>query len=179
MDDKRISKFLSLILRHKPHIIDVTLDSNGWTNLDELIVKAQSKLPDLTKERVLEVVASSDKQRFALSEDQQSIRANQGHSVKVELGLATQIPPDLLYHGTATKFIDSIMNIGLVSKTRNHVHLSNDRETAVKVGSRHGKVVVLLVDTKQMAADGIEFILSDNGVWLTEHVAVKYLRVEK
>lgn len=178
MNEKRISKFLSLVLRHNPELIDVILDFNGWTNLDELIVKSQSKLPTLTREQVLEVVASNDKQRFALSDDGKRIRANQGHSVKVDLDLKPQTPPDVLYHGTATRFLDSIMKDGLTSQSRNHVHLSKDRDTAVKVGSRHGKVIVLLVDSKKMATDGIEFILSDNKVWLTDSVPIKYLTVE-
>jgi putative RNA 2'-phosphotransferase len=182
MNQKTISKFLSLVLRHKPELIDITLDENGWTGFDELIKKSNQsdtkKLPTLTREIVMEVVESNEKQRFAVSEDGQRIRANQGHSVKVDLGLESQTPPDLLYHGTATRFLDSIMKDGLVSKSRNHVHLSKDHDTAVNVGQRHGKVIVLLVDTKQMVEDGLKFFLSKNGVWLTDEVAPKYLTVE-
>lgn len=178
MNNKTISKFLSLVLRHKPETIDITLDSNGWVNLDLLIerMKQQEKFSDVTRELIMEVINTNDKQRFALSEDQQSIRANQGHSVKVDLELETQVPPDVLYHGTATRFIDSIMKEGLVSKSRNHVHLSRDHDTAVNVGQRHGRPTVLVVDTKQMVVDGCTFVLSKNNVWLTDYVDVKYIK---
>lgn len=179
MNKKRISKFLSLVLRHKPETINIELDSNGWVDLNELITKSQKTLPELTLDVVLDVIKSNDKQRFALSDNGKRIRANQGHSVKVDLDLKPQTPPDVLYHGTATRFLDSIMKDGLTSQSRNHVHLSKDRDTAVKVGSRHGKVIVLLVDSKKMAADGIEFILSNNKVWLTDLVPVKYLTINK
>jgi putative RNA 2'-phosphotransferase len=170
---KRISKFLSLILRHKPDSIGIKLDKQGWVDIDELIEKSKHKY-DLTREVIEEVVRDNDKRRFAIGGDR--IRASQGHSIGVDLGLNPKIPPSQLYHGTATKFTDSIFKKGLVKGNRDHVHLSENPDTAEKVGVRHGKLAMLLIDTFRMHKDGLKFYLSDNGVWLTDHVPVKYIK---
>lgn len=158
------SKFLSFILRHKPDAIGLTLDPEGWANIDELIAKADIPLDFDT---LREVVASSEKKRFAISADGLSIRANQGHSIEVNLGLEPVEPPELLYHGTATRFLDSIKAQGLLPQNRQYVHLSEDIETATKVGQRHGKPVVLTIPALQMHQKGHQFFQAKNGVWLT------------
>lgn len=170
----RTSKFLSLVLRHEPEKIGLELDAQGWVSIDELLAKAAGHLP-LTAELLHEVVRTSDKQRFAISEDGTRIRANQGHSVPVELELAAQVPPEQLYHGTATRFLDSIRRHGLLRGERHHVHLSADTDTAVKVGVRHGQPVVLVVQAGDMHRAGHAFFRSDNGVWLVEHVPPSFL----
>jgi putative RNA 2'-phosphotransferase len=169
------SKFLSLILRHKPETIGLTLDDNGWADLGELIEKAKIHHHFLSPEIIGEIVASSDKQRFAISADGLKIRANQGHSLKVDLHLTAQSPPDVLYHGTATRFLASILAIGVKPQSRQYVHLSKNAETAREVGQRHGKAIVLEVAAKQMAVDGYSFFLSENRVWLVEQVPPCYL----
>lgn len=171
----RTSKFLSLVLRHEPEKIGLALDPQGWVAIDELLAKAAGHLP-LTAELLHEVVRTSDKQRFTISGDGTRIRANQGHSVPVELGLAAQVPPEQLYHGTATRFLDSIRRQGLLRGERHHVHLSADTETAMKVGIRHGQPVVLVVQAGDMHRAGHAFFRSDNGVWLVEHVPPSFLR---
>jgi putative RNA 2'-phosphotransferase len=176
MNNTSISKFLSLVLRHKPEEIGLTLDANGWASIEELIARATPRGLRLTRPLVETIVAESDKKRFAISEDGTRIRANQGHSVDIALGLAPQLPPESLYHGTATRFLESIRADGLHSAARQHVHLSSDLATAEKVGSRHGKPVILTVDSGQMARDGYLFYFSENGVWLTEAVPARYLR---
>lgn len=170
------SKFLSLVLRHKPETIDLQLDKNGWANIDELIAKANQKGQRLTRTLVDEIVTTNDKQRFAISDDGLFIRANQGHSIKIDLQLETRKPPETLYHGTATRFAASILKDGLIPKSRQHVHLSRDIATAIKVGQRHGKPIVFEVATGKMHNDGHLFYLSENNVWLTENVPLKYLR---
>ena len=175
---KKVSKFLSFILRHKPDEIGLELDEEGWTSVDELIELANKNGNKLTREIIYEVVRTNDKQRFALSKDKNRIRANQGHSIDINLKLEPQIPPDTLYHGTATRFLDSIKEQGLKSASRQHVHLSFDKETATSVGTRHGKPIVLNVNSKQMYSDGIEFYRSENGVWLTQFVDSKYILFE-
>jgi putative RNA 2'-phosphotransferase len=169
------SKFLSLILRHKPEEIGLILDPEGWADLDELIRLANAKGNALTRELVREIVASNDKQRFALSPDGLRIRANQGHSVHVDLKLEPQPPPDILFHGTATRFVASILEAGLRPGSRQHVHLSAGEDTAINVGSRHGKPVVLKVRAADMVRDGHRFYRSANGVWLTDLVPPGYL----
>ena len=175
----KISKFLSFVLRHQPDAIGLTLDENGWVNIDELIDKAnQSKEANaltLTPALIQEVVASNDKQRFAISEDGLMIRANQGHSVKVDLQLKPMEPPDILYHGTATRFLDDILKDGLKAQQRQHVHLSKDVETATKVGQRYGKPVILKTKARLMHEQGFVFYLSENGVWLTNNVPSQYI----
>ena len=169
------SKFLSLVLRHKPEEIGLTLDQEGWANLSGLVEKARANGIALTEECVKTIVETSDKKRFALSPDGKQIRANQGHSIDVALNLPEQIPPETLFHGTATRFLDSILAEGLKSGSRQHVHLSAEVDTAVAVGSRYGKPVVLTVLSRKMTHDGHRFYLSENGVWLTNHVPPEYI----
>ncbi|NNE84701.1 MAG: RNA 2'-phosphotransferase [Alphaproteobacteria bacterium] len=176
MNDSQItktSKFLSYVLRHKPDAIGLQLDEQGWTLVSDLIEKAKPQLA-LNEALVRKVVATNEKKRFALSEDGLRIRASQGHSIDIDIGLAPQMPPDVLYHGTATRFLTSIREQGLLRGCRQHVHLSLDCDTASIVGARHGKPALLEIDSKSMHLHGLKFFLSDNGVWLTEHVPPKY-----
>nr|WP_321453067.1 RNA 2'-phosphotransferase [uncultured Carboxylicivirga sp.] len=178
-DEIKISKFLSLVLRHKPETIDLKLDDNGWADTSSLIkgmIKAQFPV-DL--EILKTLVESSDKQRFKFNEDFTKIRANQGHSVNVDLKLEHKVPPEILFHGTATRNIDSIKQHGLIKQNRHHVHLSSDTETAKKVGMRYGKPIVLTIEASKMNDDGIRFYLSENGVWLTDNIDVKYIKFEE
>src|SRR5262249_37445407 len=171
----QISKFLSLVLRHQPEKIGLRLSQSGWASVKELIEASRLRGIEFTLEELQNVVASNDKKRFSLSEDGLSIRANQGHSIEVELGYAPTAPPDVLYHGTAERFLTSIKQQGLIKGKRRHVHLSADVDTATKVGRRHGKPVVLKVEAGKMRQDGFVFYLSANKVWLTDHVPAQYL----
>jgi len=173
----RISKFLSLVLRHKPEAVGLSLDSGGWVAVEELIAAAQRASVRLDRDVLRQVVMQNDKQRFALSDDGQRIRANQGHSLPVELGLVPLPPPEWLFHGTATRFVESIKRQGLLPGKRTHVHLSPDEHTAVAVGKRHGKPVVLTIQAAQMHQRGCDFYRSDNGVWLTRTVPAEYIVV--
>jgi putative RNA 2'-phosphotransferase len=175
---RNTSKFLSLILRHQPDKIGLTLDENGWADVDELITLANENGCKLDKAMLEKVVAENDKKRFSFNENKTKLRANQGHSIKVDVELSPAIPPDILYHGTAERFIESIKNNGLTKGKRLYVHLSSDRATAVNVGTRHGNPIVLEVDSKAMHNDGQKFYLSANGVWLVDAVSVKYLCFE-
>lgn len=168
------SKFLSLILRHKPERIGLSLDAAGWAEIGELIRLSQAHRP-LTRDMIEAVVAGSDKQRFAISEDGLRIRANQGHSIAVDLALEVVAPPGRLYHGTATRFVDAIRREGLLRRDRHHVHLSADIDTAMRVGARHGTPVVLIVRAADMAAAGHVFMRSANGVWLTDAVPAAFI----
>lgn len=174
-DPVRISKFLSLILRHEPEKAGLTLDSAGWVSVEDLLRGCASAGRPISRGELEEVARSSDKQRFAFSPDGLRIRANQGHSVEVRLDYAPRTPPEVLFHGTATRFLASIRAQGLVRGERHHVHLSADVETAVKVGRRHGKPVVLHVRAGEMSRAGCAFFVSANGVWLTEHVPAEWL----
>jgi putative RNA 2'-phosphotransferase len=178
-DQIQLSKFLSFVLRHKPDAIGLTLSPDGWVAIDELIEKAEAAGTRFERDDLLHVVATSDKKRFSISEDGLRIRAAQGHSVQVELGLLPQEPPAVLYHGTATRFLDSIRLHGLKPQARQQVHLSSDEATAQRVGQRHGKPVVLTVDARAMHAAGICFYCADNGVWLTDEVPPKFLRTDE
>ena len=179
MNLKNISKYLSLILRHKPEVIGISLDEHGWANVEELIAGI-AKDYDFNMELLEEIVRSDEKQRYSFNEDKTLIRANQGHSVPVDVELVEQIPPDILWHGTGEKYVSAIDTEGLIPKSRLYVHLSKDEDTATKVGTRHGKPVVYHVLAKKMYDDGYKFFISVNGVWLTKTVPVKYLRkVEK
>jgi len=172
------SKFLSLILRHQPEKIGLALDESGWASVSELLVKLTGHGFGMSLEELGYVVASNDKQRFSFNEDQTRIRANQGHSLKtLDLGLQAVEPPKILYHGTAERFLDSILRTGLEKRSRQHVHLSADTETAHKVGIRHGKPAILQVVAGQMQRGGYAFYRSANGVWLTDHVPTQYLEV--
>ncbi|WP_019988798.1 RNA 2'-phosphotransferase [Rudanella lutea] len=171
----RVSKFLSLVLRHKPEEIGITLDENGWTDVPTLLVKLAAKGHRITHEQLRFIVETNNKKRFAFNENETRIRANQGHSVEVDLGYVQKQPPNFLFHGTATRFLDAILAEGLKKMDRHHVHLSVDEQTAYKVGSRHGKPVILTVKAGEMVADGHVFYQSENGVWLTDHVPTAYL----
>ena len=167
----KIGKYISLILRHKPETIGIELDEHGWADVDELI-----KGVGIDMETLETVVRTDNKGRFSFNEDKTKIRANQGHSINVDVELEKVNPDHDLYHGTGQKYVSSIDEEGLKPKSRLYVHLSNDIQTAVKVGSRHGKPVVYLVDCSAMIQDGYVFYRSVNGVWLTKEVPVKYLK---
>jgi putative RNA 2'-phosphotransferase len=173
----RLSKFLSLVLRHEPERIGINLDPEGWVAVEDLLAAAARAGKPISREQLDLVVATNDKKRFAFSPDGARIRASQGHSVEVDLGLPPVVPPERLFHGTATRFLDSIRAEGLRPQSRQHVHLSPDEETAVKVGQRHGKPVVLVVFAGAMHHEGHLFFRSENGVWLTAEVPVRYLEV--
>lgn len=170
-----VSKFISKHLRHEPEGLGLTLAPGGWVEVEALLGGARRIGFPISLAELQQVVAESDKQRFAFNETGTLIRANQGHSTEVELDLPQATPPDVLYHGTVDKFIDAILVEGLSKMARHHVHLSPDVETATKVGSRRGRPVILVVDTAAMVAAGHTFYLSANGVWLTDHVPPKYL----
>lgn len=165
---------MSLVLRHKPETIGIALDEAGWVGVDVLLMAMKTKGHVLTVEQLEGIVASNDKQRFRLSDDKSRIRANQGHSLKLDLQLKALEPPETLYHGTAIRFIDAIEKEGLQKQNRHHVHLSKDKETAYSVGSRHGKPVILSIASGTMHQDGYLFYCSDNGVWLVDNVPFEY-----
>lgn len=172
---RRLSKFLSYVLRHHPEAIGLDLDSAGWTDVAELIARAEHAGRHFTRTDLAEVVATNPKQRFAFSRDGTRIRAVQGHSVAVELGVPPVEPPEVLYHGTAAKTLQSILMDGLLPMARQQIHLSADDVTAAAVGRRHGRPVVLEVAAGRMFRDGYQFYRADNGVWLTDSVPVTYL----
>jgi len=169
------SKFLSLVLRHQPELIGLSLDPNGWADLQELVRLANASGHRMTADDVLIIVRNSEKQRFTLDSSGQKIRANQGHSVAVDLELTPLRPPAVLYHGTATRFLPSIHQSGLIRGARHHVHLSQDANTANVVGARHGQPVVLTIFAEDMGRNGHIFYQSRNGVWLTDHVPASYI----
>lgn len=178
MDEKRLvktSKMLSRILRHDPDRVGITLDDAGWVRIDVLLTALAAKGNRLSRPDLDHVVATNNKRRFGYSPDGLSIRANQGHTVAVDLGLAATVPPPVLYHGTADRHLASIFREGLRPMARQDVHLSAETETATRVGARHGRPVVLTVNAAAMAAAGHEFRLSENGVWLTDTVPPQYL----
>lgn len=172
----KFSKFLSLVLRHKPETIGLSLDEEGWAEVDELLEKMADHGRRLSREVLDDCVANNNKKRFAFSEDGDRIRASQGHSISIDLGLEPADPPDVLFHGTVERFLGMIMAEGLRPQQRQHVHLSQDQETAVIVGSRRGKAIVLEVNAAAMVAAGHTFFLSVNGVWLTDHVPPEFLQ---
>lgn len=174
-----MSRFISLILRHKPETIGISLDEHGWANVDELL-EGISKTKKIDMEMLEKIVAEDNKQRYSFNEDKTLIRANQGHSIPVDVELQKMDAPQYLYHGTAEKYVDSIMTQGLIPKSRLYVHLSADYDTAVNVGKRHGRPVIFRVLSEKMSMDGFEFYRSVNGVWLTKAVPVEYLeKLEK
>ncbi len=178
MTDERtlkISKYLSKHLRHQPERIGLTLMLGGWVRVDDLLAAMRSRLP-ITRAELEQVVATNDKQRFAFDETGTLIRANQGHSVEVDLQLDPAEPPAVLYHGTGAQSVEAILEKGLLKMSRQHVHLSKDVATALKVGARHGRPVVFSVDCAAMRAAGHVFYVSENGVWLTDHVPPPFLR---
>lgn len=173
---KKTSKFLSLILRHKPEAINICLDEHGWADVEELISGVNRTGGHfLDKETLEEIVRTDGKQRYAFNEDHTRIRASQGHSIQVDVEPEEKLPPDILWHGTGEKFVPSIEKQGLLPKSRLYVHLSSDPETARNVGSRHGKPVIFRVNCRQMTQDGYHFYLSANKVWLTKEVPARYL----
>lgn len=172
------SKYISLILRHKPETIGITLDEHGWANVDELIAGIAKSQP-FTMEMLEEIVETDEKQRYSFNDDKSLIRANQGHSIPVDVELEEKCPPTILFHGTGEKYVMSISEQGLIPKSRLYVHLSSDYETAVKVGKRHGKPVVYTVSAGDMYNAGYRFYQSVNGVWLTKEVPVQYLSEEQ
>jgi putative RNA 2'-phosphotransferase len=174
-DPVELSKFLSFVLRHKPDAIGLTLDPQGWVSIDELVTKGNAAGTLFNRDDLLLVVETNDKKRFSVSADGLSIRAAQGHSVSVELGLSSREPPPVLYHGTATRFVGSILSQGLKPQKRQQVHLSVDRDTAQRVGQRHGTPVIFKIDALQMHRLGFKFYVADNGVWLTDQVPPEFL----
>lgn len=171
MNLTQTSKFISLILRHKPEEIGITLDEHGWANVSELLNGLKIDMSLLE-----EIVNTDDKQRYSFNDDKTLIRANQGHSVPVDVELDETQPPEFLWHGTGKKYVDGISKEGLIPKSRLYVHLSSDVPTATTVGERHGEPVLLRIDARKMYQDGFKFYLSKNGVWLTKYVPVSYLK---
>lgn len=178
MSLKETSKFISLILRHKPEAIGITLDEHGWANVDDLIAGI-SKTQPIDMAMLEQIVAEDEKQRYSFNDDKTLIRANQGHSIPVDVEFEEKEPPEVLYHGTGEKFVSSIDAQGLIPKSRLYVHLSSDEDTAVKVGQRHGKPVIYVVKSRKMFQDGYIFYQSVNGVWLTKEVPLSYLEKQE
>lgn len=182
MNERRkteISRFLSLILRHRPETVGIRLDANGWADVDDLLLACAGHDCGFTREELREVVADSDKRRFSFDADEKRIRANQGHSLEVDLELEEKTPPPVLYHGTAGRNTERIFGEGLKKMSRHHVHLSAAPETARAVGARYGRPVVLKVDAAGMSAAGHRFYVSANGVWLTEAVPPRFLETDE
>ena len=179
MNDKEIirtSKFLSLILRHEPERVGLKLGEAGWVGVDELLKAVNSQGASLTLDQLKHIVATSDKKRFAFSDDGQRIRASQGHSLEVDLQYAPQTPPEILYHGTAVRFLDSIRQHGLKKMERHDVHLSAETKLTLQVGGRHGKPVLLTIRAGDMHRAGFAFRCSANGVWLVDHVPPQFIQ---
>ncbi|MDE7212381.1 MAG: RNA 2'-phosphotransferase [Lachnospiraceae bacterium] len=174
----KLSIFLSLVLRHNPDAAGISLDEHGWADVEELLEGICKTGRKIDKEMLAEIVATDQKQRYSFNPEKTLIRANQGHSIPVDVELKEEKPPEILYHGTATRFLESIMKEGLKPMSRLYVHLSKDIETAKAVGQRHGKPVVLKVHSGKMHQDGRKFYLSANGVWLTGKVDAGYFEVE-
>lgn len=177
-DSVQISKLMSFALRHKPEELELTLDPNGWCSVDDLLNALNKKGCDINLEELVMLVDTNPKKRFALSEDKQLIRASQGHSIGIDLDYQPSKPPAILYHGTGEKAVDSILLTGIEKRDRHHVHLSADTETAEKVGARHGRAAIFIVDAGKMFADGCVFYQSANGVWLTDFVPSGYITLK-
>ena len=172
-----ISKYISIVLRHKPEIAGITLDANGWADVNDLIDGIRkNKRRFITVNNIKEIDATSDKQRFTFNDDYTKIRANHGHSVSVDLELEERMPPAALYHGTSTKSIINIMTNGIKSMSRLYVHLSSTEEAASAIGKRRGAPVILIIDAQLMYNDGFKFYKSANNIWLTEFIPVDYIR---
>lgn len=176
---ERISKFISMILRHKPQVIGITLDEHGWADVNELIkgINETGEEVEFSKATLEKIVKADKKQRYSFSQDKTLIRANQGHSIPVDVELEKKEPPKVLYHGTGVKSVKAIQEQGLLPMERLYVHLSTDVETAANVGKRHGTPVIFQVNAEQMQKDGYDFFQSVNGVWLTKEVPTKYLEL--
>lgn len=176
-DLTKLSRFLSLILRHSPQTIGITIEKNGaWVNVNELIngINKDGKF-HIDMKILEEIVKTDNKQRYSFNEDKTKIRANQGHSIDIDMGFKETVPPEILYHGTAERFAESILADGLKKMGRQYVHLSKDTETASKVGARHGKLYIFKVLSGEMYRQGYKFYCSDNGVWLTDYVPTNFL----
>ncbi len=174
MNHTKTSRYISLILRHQPEVIGITLDEHGWADVNALIEGVNRTHP-LNREILEEIVRTDEKQRYSFNADHTKIRANQGHSIPVDVELKVCEPPEILYHGTGEKYVSSILKEGLIPKSRLYVHLSKDEATAKQVGSRHGKPAVFAVEAGEMHRQGHVFFLSENGVWLVKHVPASYL----
>jgi putative RNA 2'-phosphotransferase len=174
---EQISRVITHALRHRPQALALSMDKAGWVDVSQLLAGLSNHGHELTLTELQTIVAQNDKQRFAFSEGGSKIRANQGHSVKVDLGLKPVPPPLVLYHGTHIGALQRILKTGIKKQSRHDVHLSLSPESASTVGRRHGKPVVLVIDSKRMYADGYQFRVSANGVWLTEEVPPKYIAV--
>lgn len=179
MSVTRISRFISLVLRHKPEEAGIKLDNHGWADVADLIHGVDKRYPGFDMSLLEYIVDTDNKQRYSFNSDKTKIRANQGHSIPVDLEFEEKIPPEILYHGTATKYLDSILNTGINKQTRQYVHLSDNIDTAIKVGKRHGNCVVLKIDTVSMIKNNYKFYQSENKVWLTDHVPVEYIEIYK
>lgn len=176
---KELSKFLSLVLRHAPETIKLNLDSNGWAMVTELLKQCNAFQKKIDLESLEHIVETNDKKRFTFNSDKTKIRASQGHSISVDLDIKPVIPPNVLFHGTVEKFIEAIKIEGLQKRSRQHVHLSKDMGTAIKVATRRGKPIILTINSQQMQQDGFVFYCSENGVWLTDFVPVTYINFNK
>jgi putative RNA 2'-phosphotransferase len=176
---KKVGRYLSLILRHKPEDIGLTLDKNGWADVDDLLYLLSKKGKGISMEELEWIVDNNDKKRFAFNSDKTKIRASQGHSIDIDLQLKEIEPPCFLYHGTSTDVIEKIKKDGIVSMSRQYVHLSDSIETAKKVGKRHGNACVLTVDCCWMYQSGLKFYRSENGVYLTNNVPSQYILFEE
>lgn len=179
MGEKEISKYISLILRHRPDTIGISLDEHGWADVEEMLEGINKTGTVIDKALLEKIVKEDNKQRYSFNDEHTLIRANQGHSIPVDVGLEEVIPPEILYHGTGEKFVSSIDQQGLIPKSRLYVHISGDKDTARTVGMRHGKPVVYKIKSGDMHIDGYVFYKSVNGVWLTKEVPPKYLEKEK
>lgn len=174
-----LSKFLSFILRHKPETVNLSLDSEGYVNINQLISNINNNSEyHITRSTLDHIVATDSKQRYSYNSTKTKIRANQGHSIPVDLNLTAQIPPEILYHGTSKRFLDSILSDGLKPMSRQYVHLSSDSTTAAMVGKRHGdSPIIFMIKTKPLIDSGYKFYLSENKVWLTDYIPAKYLSI--
>lgn len=177
MDLNNISKYMSLILRHKPDVIGIELDEHGWANVNDLISGIEKDNHGFNFELLEEIVRSDSKQRYSFNDDKILIRANQGYSINVDVELKEKEPPEYLYHGTGEKYVKSINQDGLIPKSRLYVHLSKDIKTAENVGKRHGKEIIYRINSGRMYRNGYKFYLSENGIWLTKEAPVKYLEM--
>lgn len=177
MKTTNISRYIALLLRHHPEKAGLCLDEHGWVEVEALIQGVRRRYPEFNRAVLDEIVARDSKQRYAYNQNKTCIRANQGHSIPVDVELKQALPPTILYHGTGEKYVESIQKVGLIPKSRLYVHLSTDIQTAIQVGKRHGQPVVYQIDTQQMIHDGFIFYISANHIWLTKAVPVQYLKI--
>ena len=177
MKTTNISRYIALLLLHHPEKAGLCLDEHGWVEVEALIQGVRRRYPEFNRAVLDEIVARDSKQRYAYNQDKTCIRANQGHSIPVDVELKQALPPTILYHGTGEKYVESIQKVGLIPKSRLYVHLSTDIQTAIQVGKRHGQPVIYQIDTQQMIHDGFIFYISANHIWLTKAVPVQYLKI--